>query len=172
MVDSTQYLNQKWLSNVDVDAPRLLVGNTALDLVGSPYQHMGQTPEVGFDCATLLIEVFARAGIIRKFRPEFYPEDFWMHSSEERYLRVVEQYAHKVEEPRAPLTGDILLYRWHKVECRHGKCVCGRPISHGAIVVNFPHVVHAWKDDHLVEIVDTGRAPLSQFFCEGVWSVW
>lgn len=52
-----------------------------------------------------------------------------MHRSDEKYLGWVMQYARQVSEP---LPGDIALYKF------------GRCISHGAIVTNYPNVIHSY----------------------------
>lgn len=102
----------------------------ALTWIGTPYHHAARIKGVGVDCAFLLIEVFANCGLIERFVPPAYPMDWHLHRGEERYLSHVLQYAEEVEIPEP---GDIALYKF------------GRCVSHGAIVVGWPKVIHAQR---------------------------
>src|SRR5690348_760942 len=75
--------------------------------LGTPYHHAGDVLGVGVDCAMLVVRVFVDAGIIPAFDPRPYPPDWHMHSSVERYLGQVMQYAQEVEDPQA---GDLALF--------------------------------------------------------------
>ncbi len=90
---------------------------------------MGRVKGAGVDCATLLAEVYARAGVIPTVAVPFYPPDWHLHRDAERYLGFVLEHA---EEVVAPLPADIALWRF------------GRCFSHGAIVVEWPLVIHAY----------------------------
>jgi cell wall-associated NlpC family hydrolase len=95
----------------------------------TPYHHMGRLKGVGVDCGTLLCEVYEKSGIAPHVEPSFYPPDWHLHRSEERYLSHVEQFFEEVPGP--PLPGDLALYHF------------GRCISHAAIVIDWPMVIHA-----------------------------
>lgn len=82
----------------------------------------------GCDCGYLLIRCFEASGLIQECHPDPYPPDWHLHREEERYLNLVLEYCAPVP---SPLPGDLALYRF------------GRAISHGAIVVQWPLVVHA-----------------------------
>ncbi len=123
---------------------RTAVVAEARSFIGTRYHHMGRikvardphgaiTDCGGVDCATLLAEVFARAGAILPVRIAHYPPDWHLHRGAERYLSQLESVAHPVEEA-AVRPGDIVLYRY------------GRAWSHGAIVVDpgWPAIVHAF----------------------------
>lgn len=104
----------------------------------TPYRHMGRVKGRGVDCAMLLIEVYSRVGKIQSFDPGYYPNDWMLHRSEERYLGWVEKYAKQVD---APERGDVVLFK------------VGRCFAHGAIVLDWPVCIHA-RGHSIVELVD------------------
>jgi cell wall-associated NlpC family hydrolase len=90
---------------------------------------MARVKGAGVDCLTLLAEVYAEAGLVERVPIPHYPHDWHLHQSEERYLNGILYYMHEVE---TPLPGDVVLWKF------------GRCFSHGAIVVNWPDVIHAY----------------------------
>lgn len=58
-----------------------------------------------------------------------YPQDIMFHSDDDRYLAAVLDYCDEVDEP---VPGGIALFKF------------GRAWSHGAIVINWPIVIHAY----------------------------
>jgi NlpC/P60 family putative phage cell wall peptidase len=98
--------------------------------IGTPFHHAARVKGAGVDCLMLLAEVYERAGIAPRIEPPFYVPDWHMHRDAERYLEGLLPYAHEIEGP--PLPGDIALFKF------------GRTFSHGAIVVEWPRVVHAY----------------------------
>ena len=138
-------------------AERASVVREALSWLGTPYHHASRIKGAGVDCGQFLALVFEAAGITPPIVPKSYPHDWHMHRSEERYLGIVETYAHQTEGP--PLPGDIVLYRF------------GRCISHGAIVVDWPRVVHAYVG--LGVILDDAAANSALVTRQmGFWTVW
>ena len=113
--------------------------------LGTPYHHMGRIKGVGVDCAMFPLEVYREAGLIGDVEIPFYPQDWMLHRSEEIYLRIVQQHAAETEpaatgSPTRPgvgvdgvkvAAGDFVLYRF------------GRCWSHGAIVLEWPLIIHA-----------------------------
>ena len=118
--------------------------------LGTPYHHMGRVKGAGVDCAMFPLEVYREAGLIDDIEVPYYPLDWMLHRSEEIFLGIVQQYA--TERPvvvgrdletaaaeTAPLAtargsakpGDFVLYRF------------GRCFAHGAIVLEWPIVIHA-----------------------------
>jgi cell wall-associated NlpC family hydrolase len=114
----------------DIDTERAAVVGEARQWLRTPYHHMGRVKGAGVDCATLLAEVYARAGVIETVAIPFYPPDWHLHRDAERYLGFVIEQAREV--PAAPLPADIALWRF------------GRCFSHGAIVIDWPIVIHAY----------------------------
>ena len=98
--------------------------------LGTPYHHHAAVKGVGVDCAQVLIEVYANAGVVEKIDVGDYPHDWHMHRSEEKYLGWIKKYCRKVT---APKMGDIALFTF------------GRCVSHAAIIVNWPgEVIHSY----------------------------
>jgi cell wall-associated NlpC family hydrolase len=136
-------------------AERARVVAAAESYHGTTWVHMGRA-HGGVDCAGLLICSFYDAKLIPWVDTGYYPPDFMMHSTEERFLNWVEKFARKVERPALP--GDIILYK-------HGLC-----ISHGSIVITWPRVIHAVAKSEKVEYGDSDKGKLARWM-RGVWSL-
>ena len=111
----------------------------------TPYHHMGRIKGGGTDCLMLLAEVYEAAGVIRHVDVPFYPPDWNLHRDAERYIQGLMRYAHEIGGP--PRSGDVAVFRF------------GRCFAHGAIVVSWPRLIHAWCDAGVV-FVDGGQPPL------------
>lgn len=105
----------------------------------TPYHHAARVKGAGVDCAQILVEVYSAAGVIERFDPGFYPSDWMLHRDEERYLETVRRFAHPVA---TPLPGDVAVYRF------------GRCVSHGAIVIEWPIIIHAYAKERNVCLGD------------------
>jgi cell wall-associated NlpC family hydrolase len=109
--------------------------------LGTPYHHMGRLKGVGCDCLTLLAAVYHEAGIVPAIEIPFYPPDWHLHRSIERYVEGLREYAREVDPIEIPGSslgtgtgpGNIALFRF------------GRCFAHGAVVVEWPHLIHAWN---------------------------
>lgn len=101
----------------------------------TPWHHLARVKGVGVDCAQLLAAVYEEAGLIPHVETGHYPPDFMLHRGEERYLGWILKFARPVE---SPLPGDVVLYRW------------GRCLAHGAIVVEWPRIIHAFLGQGVV----------------------
>ena len=97
----------------------------------TPWRHASAVKGAGVDCGRLLIEVYANVGLIERFVPDYYPQDFALHSNEERFLQNIERYAVEVLTPDK---GDIAVWKF------------GRCFSHAAIVLDYPQIIHAKID--------------------------
>lgn len=132
---------------VEIEAERARVVAEARGWLRTPYHHMGRIRGAGVDCATLLAEVYARAGVLPGVDVPFYPPDWHLHRDSERYLDFVLAHAveislasHDGSRPNSPLAcaarvpnpADLALWRF------------GRCFSHGAIVIDWPLVIHAY----------------------------
>ncbi len=134
---------------------RARVVEEAKSWLGTPYHPHARLKGVGVDCAMLPAEVYHAAGMIPHLEVETYPVDWHLHRDEERYLARVLGYAHEVP---CSQPGDLVLYQW------------GRCFAHGAIVVWWPLVIHAFIGQGVVLADSTlGRLanPPHRFF-----SVW
>jgi cell wall-associated NlpC family hydrolase len=101
----------------------------ALSWQKTPYLHEARLKDIGCDCITLLAGVFENAGLIARVPIEHYPQDWMHHRDAERYMEGLMQYAGEIA--RSPQPGDIALWKF------------GRCYSHGAIVIEWPLVLHA-----------------------------
>jgi cell wall-associated NlpC family hydrolase len=111
----------------------------------TPYHHMGRIKGGGTDCLMLLAEVYEAAGVIRHVDVSFYPPDWNLHRDAERYLQGLMRYAREIGGP--PQSGDVAVFKF------------GRCFAHGAIVVSWPRLIHAWCDAGVV-FADGGQPPL------------
>ena len=111
------------------DDTRKAVVREAVTWIGTPFHHAARVKGAGVDCLMLLAEVYERAGIVDHIEPPFYVPDWHLHRDAERYMEGLLRYARPVA---APGPGDIALFRF------------GRTFSHGAIVVEWPRLVHAY----------------------------
>ena len=111
---------------------RLTIVEEAQNWLRTPYHHQGQLKGVGVDCAMLLYKVFNNVGLIPEITFESYSPQWHLNKSDEKYLDWVKQYS--AEITTNPQPGDVVLYQF------------GRCLSHGAIVVQWPTVIHAVID--------------------------
>lgn len=105
--------------------------------LSTPYHHRAMVKGSGVDCATLLLAVFEEAGLISGIELPYYPVDWALNRGEEVFLGLIQRYAHEIPGPPGP--GDIVLWKF------------GRVFSHGAIVVAWPQIIHAYTRRSCVE---------------------
>ena len=118
-----------------IPALRAAVVKEAESWIGTPFHHAARVKGAGVDCLMLLAEVYERAGVAAPIEPPFYVPDWHLHRDAERYLEGLTHYTSEIPAPPqgpGPLPGDIALFRF------------GRTFSHGAIVTEWPRLVHAY----------------------------
>ena len=115
--------------NMSETEQRRAVAAEALTWLNTPYHHAARIKGVGVDCAMLPAAVYRATGLIPAFEIAHYPPDWHLHRDTERYLEIVTRHATEVPAPTGP--GDFVLYRF------------GRAFAHGAIVLDWPTVIHA-----------------------------
>lgn len=117
---------------------RMAVVNEAMTWLTTPYHHRASIKRAGVDCAMILVEVYFNAGVVKK-KPviEDYPPDFMLHRDDERYIGWLKKYGKETTVPRA---GDVIVWQY------------GRCFSHGAIVVDYPTIIHAYKKAGMVTL--------------------
>jgi len=98
----------------------------------TPWRHEACIKGAGVDCAQLLRAVYIEAGLAPYFETDSYPMDWMLHRDEERFLAYIEKYMDPVE---APQPGDAAVWTY------------GRCFSHGAIVIEWPVLIHAYRKD-------------------------
>jgi cell wall-associated NlpC family hydrolase len=144
------------IHDLPVGEQRALVIAEAVTWLRTPYHHAARVKGAGVDCAQILIAVYAAVGLIADFKPDDYPPDWMLHRSDERYLGHVMQYARQVD---APGPGDIAMWKF------------GRCFSHGAIVLEWPLVIHAYRPDQMVGYGDGTQGDLAGREVT-YWSFW
>jgi cell wall-associated NlpC family hydrolase len=141
-----------------VSASRNLVVAEALTWLRTPYHHRGKIKGVGVDCAQFPLQVYAKCGLIEPFDAGDYPPDWHLHRSEEKYLIQVRARSHEIEiESVQP--GDFVVFR------------IGRCFAHGAIVIDWPRIIHAVVNKAvLLDEATNGRLAKSARRAFTLWS--
>lgn len=109
------------LQDRNVSAARAAVVAEARSWIGTPYHLGADVKGAGVDCAMILVRVFCDLGLVPRFDPRPYSNDWHLHRSDEVYLRLLLERAHEVTRCEAE-PGDVVLFRY------------GRCFSHGGIV--------------------------------------
>lgn len=111
---------------------RAHVVETAIGWLRTPYHHQVAMKAVGADCAMFPLAVYKECGLIpQAYQAPAYSSQWHLHRSEELYLMEIEKLA--VEKPLADIQpADFVIFRF------------GRTFSHGAIVVKWPLLIHAY----------------------------
>lgn len=145
MTDGGYSTEQLW--TLQEQSGRSRVVEEAKTWIGTPYHHAASVKGAGVDCGTLLIEVYSDAGIIERFKPRKYSRQFHLHRDEEWYKQYVETWATPVEDPKP---GDLVLFK------------VGRLYAHGAIILDWPLVIHAMAREEFVIQDDISKSWLSK----------
>lgn len=111
-----------------MDQWRETVVSLAQGFLGTPYVPRGMCPGLALDCGTLLWHVYREIIPLPAF-PADYPADWALHTVDTRYLDWIAPF---VQEVARPVRGGISVWKY------------GRSFSHGGIVVDKKHVIHAW----------------------------
>lgn len=121
-----------------MDPRRELVVKEAETWLGTPYHHEARVKGAGVDCGQILIAVYSKFNFLpADYKLEHYPPDFAMHRDREWYLSIVQEFARPIDESEVGV-GDIVLYKW------------GRLFSHGAIITNYPEIIHSMANNRKV----------------------
>jgi cell wall-associated NlpC family hydrolase len=127
----------------ELDERRRFV-EAAMSWIGTPYHHCANIKGVGCDCATFLVGAAQEAGLLAgDFKLPDYSPHWHLHRSAQKYLATIATVCSEV--PMPPQSGDIVLFEF------------GRTFSHGAIVVEWPTVVHSCIG-HMVRTDDVSKA--------------
>jgi NlpC/P60 family putative phage cell wall peptidase len=105
--------------------------------IGTPYHHYAQIKGSGCDCLQLLVAVFTECKLIPEKEWPHYAYDWHMHNSEELYLDGLMKYAKKTDDPQP---GDVAMFKF------------GRTVSHAAIVISWPMMIHAYNGHGVVYV--------------------
>jgi len=135
---------------------RTEIVHEALTWMGTPYHHMGRVKGAGTDCGMFILQCFINVGLILDTAVGYYPPDWHLHRNQQKYLGWVGRYCHRVH--REPLPGDIIVYQY------------GRCVSHGALVVQWPTVIHSYVGLGVIK-TDGSKGELADRQ-RGIYSFW
>ena len=117
---------------------RAEIVRAARSWIGTPYHHRAAVKGAGADCALFPVAVYKECGILPEaYEPPEYSSQWHLHRSEELYLQEVEKFCREIgvvagQGKVDPRPADFLVVQF------------GRTFSHGAIVVDWPIVIHSY----------------------------
>lgn len=120
------------------------------------WHHMGRVKGAGVDCAQFLCAVYEAVGLVPHIDLGYYPQDWHLHQERPRFLEALAQYAEPVAEG---LPGDVAMFKF------------GRHAAHGSIVVEWPLIIHAYRDERMVTLSDARANPALAERFAGFWRV-
>ena len=113
------------------------VVRAARDWIGTPYHPHARMKGAGVDCAMFPIAVYQECGLLPlEYVPPSYSPQWHLHHSEEIYLREIGRFAEEISGPPQP--GDFMVYKF------------GRAFSHGALIVEWPTIIHSYVNHGVV----------------------
>ncbi len=114
-------------------AQREAVVRTAKEWMGTPYHHQARVKGAGADCAMFPLAVYQECGILpADFQPPEYSMQWHLHRSDEMYLKTIAPFVQEREHGCTPDPADFVVVKF------------GRTFSHGAIVIDWPLVIHSY----------------------------
>ena len=120
----------------------------AFEWVDTPYHHQARVKKVGVDCAQLVAgvaeNVFPR---LKPINTEVYSVEWHMHNREEEMCQIIESFKCKQKPIEERIPGDILTFKFGRVQ------------SHMGIFVNDGQFIHAR--------IDIGKVVINQL--SGDW---
>ncbi len=99
--------------------------------IGTPHHNGARIKGVGVDCGQFPLATYEAVGLIPHVEPARYSAQFALNKDREWYLETCQQYGKELPEGKLPQRGDFVIFK------------VGRVFSHGAIVVNWPHIIHS-----------------------------
>jgi cell wall-associated NlpC family hydrolase len=112
---------------------RNLVVAEALSWLGTPYGHRQATKGLAADCALFPVRVYQSIGVLGAVEIPEYSEQWFLHHAEECYIDAI--LAAGATETDALDPANFVVWKF------------GLAYSHGAIIVDWPGVVHSLKPD-------------------------
>jgi cell wall-associated NlpC family hydrolase len=114
-------------------AKRAEIVRAAKDWLGTPYHHHARIKHGGVDCAMFPLAVYQECGVLpADFTPPDYSMQWHLHRSEELYLKTIEPFVWELAHTGVVQPADFVVFKF------------GRAFSHGAIVVNWPIIIHSY----------------------------
>lgn len=127
----------------------------ALSWVRTPWHHMARVKGAGVDCAQILCAVYAAVGLVPEIDIGYYPSDWHIHQDTPRFLKMLSGFGDPIPGP--PLPGDVAMFNF------------GRHAAHGAIVIGWPRIVHAYLEERAVVISDVSTNAVLAGKLAGFW---
>jgi cell wall-associated NlpC family hydrolase len=110
---------------------RAIIVRAAKEWLGTPYHHHSRVKKAGADCAMFPLAVYQECGILPlDYQPPEYSVQWHLHKSEELYLKEIDQFVTEISA--SPQPADFVVFQF------------GRTYSHGAIVVEWPLIIHSY----------------------------
>jgi cell wall-associated NlpC family hydrolase len=128
-------------------ADRQAIVDEALSWQGTPYRHRQASKGVGADCGMFPIAVFRSQGFLNDYDVGEYSRQWYMHQAREMYLEHAAALGAKplaIADLAETQPADFIVFK------------IGRTYSHGAIVIEWPTVIHA-AAPHSVMLADASR---------------
>ncbi len=126
------------------DVERAAMIGEAVTWERTPWVHSGAVRGVGVDCGRLLVECVAAAVPGTQRQLDDYPQDWMHHRDDSDMVRRAAKYGRLMpfDPLHPPAPGDVLLMHY------------GRCISHCALVVKWPCIIHAYAPAGAVVLDD------------------
>lgn len=137
---------------------RQLVVSIAREWIGTPFHLNACVKGAGVSCGWFVANAFEQAGLIDRLDLPTVKQDWHLHRTDEIIVDFVKQYCVPVED-RDPLPGDIILYQY------------GRTLSHMAIVIDWPSIIHSTPENRGVTESDASEVSLKSRQ-RAVYSFW
>lgn len=122
----------------------------ALAWKGTPYVTGGRVRGGGVDCATFLSEYLIEIGAAREIPLFTYAQDWFCHTTEERYFDELSRYATCTWRGRCIGTppaqrGDLAIFRCNLVTGPSPR------FNHGCIITEWPRALHCFTKKGVLE---------------------
>ena len=114
--------------------------------IRTPWYHRGKIKGSGVDCVQFIVQVYQRIGALGEVVIDDYAQEWALHRHEQKLLAHLRVYAHAVDKPRP---ADLAVYHY------------GRSFSHVALVVDWPRVIHANREQGEVSYDDGEQGVLA-----------
>jgi cell wall-associated NlpC family hydrolase len=110
---------------------RTRIVRAAREWLGTPYHHHARVKGAGADCAMFPLSVYQECGVLPpSYQPPEYSVQWHLHRSEELYLKEIDRFVLEIAGPPQP--ADFVVFQF------------GRTYSHGAIVLDWPLIIHSY----------------------------
>ena len=117
---------------------RAEIVRAAKEWLRTPYHHLAKVKGCGADCAMFPLAVYQECGVLpADFVPPKYSMQWHLHRSDELYLETLAPFTREYHiwpdlPASAPQPGDFVVFKF------------GRTFSHGAIVIEWPIIIHSY----------------------------